>query len=370
MHEQRAAGWFVDLGAQCSDASLPPLQVVGDAPAQTQPGSADNEMPAADGEFEFLGADEKDAPGGKGDGQGGAGGMQTLADATEEQAAASAHAASQQLEQQPAEPTAAAMEDDTPDDDAQHAADGAAADDVAEAQPGGGGDAAQRGAPPRRRDAASKREKGPSTADAAPHAPQETPGGEDTDIDGGAAAAAYGRALEPAQGDGTTTAVVSLHLQRTRLDDDAEEAEAPQSVAALTDDQVAALRGEAEEALAAWQGASQMGFQDSELAARAGALWTRFESLTAPLASELCEQLRQILEPTLAAKLQGDYRTGKRLNMRKIIPYLASEFRRDKIWLRRSKPSVRKYQVREWGPSALPLWHSRLGSAQRAAASR
>jgi hypothetical protein len=46
------------------------------------------------------------------------------------------------------------------------------------------------------------------------------------------------------------------------------------------------------------------------------------------------------------ARLRGDYKTGKRLNMRKIIPYLASDFRRDKIWLRRSKPSNRRYQVR------------------------
>lgn len=341
----------------------PPVQVVGDAPAQPQPGPVDSDMPAADGEFEFLGANEEDAPGGKGDGQGGSGGMQTLADATEEQAAASAHAARQQQEQQDVEPTAAAMEEGTPDD-GQHTADGVAADDVAEAQPAGGGDAAQRTAPPRRRDAAAKREEGPHTADVSPNQPQETPGAEDTDMDAGAAAAAaaaYGRALEPATGDGSNTAVVSLHLQRTRLDD-AEEADALPSVPVLTDDQVAALRGEAEEALAAWQGASQLGLQDGELAARAGALWTRFESLTAPLASELCEQLRLILEPTLAAKLQGDYRTGKRLNMRKIIPYLASEFRRDKIWLRRSKPSVRKYQVR--GLTALSLWLS-LGSVLR-----
>lgn len=43
--------------------------------------------------------------------------------------------------------------------------------------------------------------------------------------------------------------------------------------------------------------------------------------------------------------LQGDYRTGKRLNMKKIIPYIASDFRKDKIWLRRTKPNQRKYQV-------------------------
>jgi midasin (ATPase involved in ribosome maturation) len=59
----------------------------------------------------------------------------------------------------------------------------------------------------------------------------------------------------------------------------------------------------------------------------------------------ISEQLRLILEPTLASRLQGDFRTGKRLNMRKIIPYIASDFRKDKIWLRRSRPSQRKYQV-------------------------
>lgn len=33
---------------------------------------------------------------------------------------------------------------------------------------------------------------------------------------------------------------------------------------------------------------------------------------------ELTEQLRLILEPTLASKLAGDYRTGKRINMKKV----------------------------------------------------
>lgn len=43
--------------------------------------------------------------------------------------------------------------------------------------------------------------------------------------------------------------------------------------------------------------------------------------------------------------LRGDYRTGKRLNMRKVIPYIASQFRKDKIWLRRTKPSKREYHI-------------------------
>ena len=74
-------------------------------------------------------------------------------------------------------------------------------------------------------------------------------------------------------------------------------------------------------------------------------LWRMYESLTEDLSYVLCEQLRLILEPTLATRLRGDYRTGKRLNMKKIIPYIASEYTKDKIWLRRTRPSQREYQV-------------------------
>ena len=51
---------------------------------------------------------------------------------------------------------------------------------------------------------------------------------------------------------------------------------------------------------------------------------------------------RLILEPTKVAKLQGDFRTGKRLIMRKIIPYIASQFKKDIIWLRRVEPKKRE----------------------------
>ena len=74
-------------------------------------------------------------------------------------------------------------------------------------------------------------------------------------------------------------------------------------------------------------------------------MWRLYESLTHDLSYALCEQLRLILEPTQATRLKGDYRTGKRLNMKKIIPYIASEYTKDKIWLRRTKPSQREYQV-------------------------
>lgn len=74
-------------------------------------------------------------------------------------------------------------------------------------------------------------------------------------------------------------------------------------------------------------------------------LWKKFHYATSELSQELCEQLRLILEPTLATKLRGDYRTGKRINMKKVIPYIASDFKKDKIWLRRTQPSKRQYQI-------------------------
>ncbi|AOA61441.1 Dynein-related AAA-type ATPase [Komagataella phaffii CBS 7435] len=74
-------------------------------------------------------------------------------------------------------------------------------------------------------------------------------------------------------------------------------------------------------------------------------LWRHSDLATQDLAANLCEQLRLILEPTVATKLRGDYKTGKRLNMKRIIPYIASQFRKDKIWLRRTKPSKRQHQI-------------------------
>ncbi|EED15512.1 midasin, putative [Talaromyces stipitatus ATCC 10500] len=74
-------------------------------------------------------------------------------------------------------------------------------------------------------------------------------------------------------------------------------------------------------------------------------LWAHYEAVTNDLSLSLTEQLRLILAPTLATKLRGDFRTGKRLNIKKIIPYIASQYKRDKIWMRRSIPSKRNYQI-------------------------
>ncbi|KAL9091512.1 MAG: hypothetical protein Q9159_001371 [Coniocarpon cinnabarinum] len=73
--------------------------------------------------------------------------------------------------------------------------------------------------------------------------------------------------------------------------------------------------------------------------------WQQHEASTHTLALSLTEQLRLILAPTQATKLRGDFRSGKRLNMKRIIPYIASSYKRDKIWMRRSVPSKRSYQI-------------------------
>ncbi|KAJ2781638.1 AAA ATPase midasin [Coemansia javaensis] len=98
------------------------------------------------------------------------------------------------------------------------------------------------------------------------------------------------------------------------------------------------LREELEQATAAWRA-------DQQDSGRALELWQAYTQLTHELSLMLTEQLRLILTPTQATQLRGDYRTGKRLNMKRIIPYIASEFRKDKIWLRRTKPARREYQV-------------------------
>ncbi|MCJ1310585.1 hypothetical protein MMC25_004250 [Agyrium rufum] len=74
-------------------------------------------------------------------------------------------------------------------------------------------------------------------------------------------------------------------------------------------------------------------------------LWNQYEAATRILSLSLTEQLRLILAPTLATRMRGDFRSGKRLNIKRIIPYIASHYKRDKIWMRRSVPSKRAYQI-------------------------
>ena len=86
-------------------------------------------------------------------------------------------------------------------------------------------------------------------------------------------------------------------------------------------------------------------YRDIEVTKEGMELWRLYESQTSDLSTRLCEQLRILLEPLQSSKLSGDYKTGKRINMRKIIPFIASNYKKDKIWLRRTKPSKREYNI-------------------------
>lgn len=102
-------------------------------------------------------------------------------------------------------------------------------------------------------------------------------------------------------------------------------------------EQYDALRKDLQDQLASW---------NQEYAGEeASKAWLSLSSLTNSLARDLSEQLRLVLEPTQATRMKGDFRTGRRINMRKVIPYIASQFRKDKIWMRRTKPSKREYQI-------------------------
>ena len=86
-------------------------------------------------------------------------------------------------------------------------------------------------------------------------------------------------------------------------------------------------------------------FDDSNSKSEDVQKWMQLSAETSELTQNLTEQLRLILEATKATRFKGDYKSGKRINMRKVIPFIASNYRKDKIWLRRTKPSKREYNI-------------------------
>ncbi|KAF2804010.1 midasin [Mytilinidion resinicola] len=148
------------------------------------------------------------------------------------------------------------------------------------------------------------------------------------------------RDQQPQDGDGRPKAFVGEQKPIHQEDEDQEMEDAPED---LDDDSdVASSVSEVENQLSLTHLDVNSDFPTVETAR---ALWLHHESTTHSLAQTLTEHLRLILAPTLATKLRGDFRTGKRLNLKRIIPYIASGYKRDKIWLRRSQPSKRAYQI-------------------------
>ncbi|KAH8739554.1 hypothetical protein FG386_001111, partial [Cryptosporidium ryanae] len=74
-------------------------------------------------------------------------------------------------------------------------------------------------------------------------------------------------------------------------------------------------------------------------------IWNSIQNEILPMVNVLTNQLRIILEPTIRGKMEGSYKTGKKLSMKKVVGYIASEYRKDRMWLRRSKPSKREFNI-------------------------
>ena len=75
----------------------------------------------------------------------------------------------------------------------------------------------------------------------------------------------------------------------------------------------------------------------------------------------LSSLLKTILTPNLQSKLVGNYKTGKRLNMKKIISFIASNYRQDKIWLRRTLPYNRDYYITISIDNSLSMKQNNIG---------
>ena len=60
---------------------------------------------------------------------------------------------------------------------------------------------------------------------------------------------------------------------------------------------------------------------------------------------KLTSLLKTILTPNFQTKLTGNYKTGKRLNKKKIIFFIVSNYRHDKIWQRRTLAFNRDYYI-------------------------
>jgi midasin len=73
--------------------------------------------------------------------------------------------------------------------------------------------------------------------------------------------------------------------------------------------------------------------------------WVQLNFETLSISWRLCKKLRLVMEPLAASKLRGDYHSGKRINMKRIIGYIVSGYQKDKIWLCRTKPSKRDNRV-------------------------
>lgn len=65
-----------------------------------------------------------------------------------------------------------------------------------------------------------------------------------------------------------------------------------------------------------------------------------------PDCTRLTNLLRVVMQSNRNNKYRGDFKSGKKLNMKKLVPYIASGYRRDRIWMKRQKSDRKEYTLR------------------------
>ncbi|KAL8426006.1 hypothetical protein Efla_001924 [Eimeria flavescens] len=106
------------------------------------------------------------------------------------------------------------------------------------------------------------------------------------------------------------------------------------------EEQIAEMAADFEERLAL-EDLGKEGFSPE----RAATLWHLLESRTAASATALSETLRLILQPTANGGWEGGYRSGKKLSLRRVLAFVASSQRDDRLWLRRRRLRGLQYRV-------------------------
>ncbi|KAH9386428.1 midasin [Nematocida major] len=71
-----------------------------------------------------------------------------------------------------------------------------------------------------------------------------------------------------------------------------------------------------------------------------------YESVKHRTNPELTKQLSVVLEENEKSAYEGDYASGRRLNMKRIISYIASDGQKNRIWMRKTKNQGREYLIR------------------------
>lgn len=100
-----------------------------------------------------------------------------------------------------------------------------------------------------------------------------------------------------------------------------------------------------ERALCSGPGEETVSGEDERGEGRPGECTVRIR-MEEPDCSRLTNLLRNVMECNRSSRYRGDFKSGKKLNMKRLIPYIASGYRRDRIWMKRQTNEKKECTLR------------------------